>query len=205
MAGICHTRDRFHSRKVTQTPHSHRGRPVIRGKQRQPGSAVGAWLLSALTGDLAGVRRHLTALAEPIGAGRFFLAEFIVIRVTFEALVQKYLPADPDPAAVDAVAREAVTMVEPYALAFFGWPAPDLAATTAVIHRAVGDQPQPRYLGFGDEIETLWTSVSLALVRRHRPRAGVLRELILEAEQAAAEWRPPVTLTPAASGPAPAR
>lgn len=173
---------------------------MLKTKKRQPTSAIGAWLLSALTNDMDEGRRQLAVVEARIDAGQFRLAEFIVIRVVFEALVQKHLPANSEPRAINALAREAVKMIEPNATALFGWPVPDLLATAAVIHRALGDKPQPRYLGFGDEIDSLWTSVSLALVRRHRLRAGEIRKLVLEAEQAATEWRPPVPLTPAAPG-----
>lgn len=170
---------------------------MLKTKKRQPASAIGAWLLSALTNDSNEGRRQLAVIETRIDAGQFRLAEFIVIRVVFEALVHKHLPADSEPRVINAVAREAVKMVEPNAAALFGWPAPDLLATTAVINRALGDKPQPRYLGFGNEIDSLWTSVSLALVRRHRVRATEIRKLVLEAERAATEWNPPVALSPA--------
>ncbi|WP_194895022.1 hypothetical protein [Catenulispora pinisilvae] len=80
-------------------------------------------------------RRQLATVEARIEARQFALAESIVVRVVFEALVQKYLPADSDPRAVNAVAREEIC------------------------------------------------------------------NLVLNAERAAAEWNPPVALTPAASGP----
>lgn len=176
---------------------------MIAATRRRPTSAVGAWLLSALTDDPDEGRRQLAVIAARIDARQFRFAEFIVIRVVFEGLVQKYLPADSEPGAVNAVAHEAVRMVEPGAAALFGWPAPDLLATAAVIHRALGDKPRPRYLGFDNDIVSLWTSVSLALVKRHRPRAGGIRKLVLKAEHTAAGWNSPVALTPAASAPRP--
>ncbi|NUR25562.1 MAG: hypothetical protein HOV83_06885 [Catenulispora sp.] len=172
---------------------------MIAATRRRPASAIGAWLLSVLTNDLDEGRRHLAVIAARIDARQFRLAEFIVVRVVFEELVHKYLPADSEARAVNAVAHEAVRMVEPDATALFGWPAPDLLATAAVIHRAMGDEHRPRYLGFADDIGSLWTSVGLALVKRHRPRAGEIRKLVLKAEHTAAGWDPPVVLTPAAS------
>ena len=171
---------------------------MIKDTRRKPTSAIGAWLLAALTGNREEGRRQLAAIQARIGARQFFPAEFIVVRVVFEALVQEYLAADAEPAAVNGVAREASEMVDGDAAVVFGWAAPELIATAAVIRRAIGDRPQPRYLGFGDEIDSIWTSVSLALVGRHTPRTSRIREWILEAEHTAAEWKPSVALTPAA-------
>lgn len=129
-------------------------------------------------------------------AGEFFPAEFLVPRVVFEALVRTHL-AGAAPDAASAVARDAVTR--------FG-PSSDLIATSAVIRRALDDDPpEPPYLGFGEEIDGIWVRVSLAIVGRHPTRPARIRELILGAERTAARWRPRVALTPAAARPPPGR
>jgi hypothetical protein len=165
-------------------------RELIKVGKRQPASAIGAWLLSALTDDLDERRRQLAAIQARIEAQQFFPAEFIVIRVVYEALVQKHLPADADPGAVNAVARDAARVVARDFVRLFGWASPDLIATAAVIRRAMGDKPQPRYLGFEYNIFLIWISVSHALVTSRKVRPSEIRRLIHVAERTAAEWTP---------------
>lgn len=157
--------------------------------RRRPASAIGAWLLSVLTGDPQESDRQMAVIRAHIEAMQFAPAQFVVIRAVFEALIGAHMPADPEAEAVNALARDAVAMGGEV----------DLIATAAVIRRALSTRaPEPRYLGFGDEIDKIWLVVTMALVRRHRVGAARIRALVLQGEKAAAEWKPPVFLTPAA-------
>lgn len=155
------------------------------------------WFLSILTGDQDGVSRQWKIIRARVEAEQFYPAEFIVLRVVFEALVQAYVPADAEPGAVNAIAREALA-VFPTPVEIFDTPGgADLITTAAVIRRAMGDRPQPRYAGLGEDIQWYWLIISVVLVRRYRPRPARLRKLTLDGEHTADTWHPRVVLTPA--------